>query len=197
MWTDLPAAFFPAAGYLVWLGAQLTAAGSLCIWLTRRDLILGPPPAPQAVTAPTALTIPSPSPPANYRRADSDTGVIPSIPGATRGPVCPTCGGAWHGPVCPPPKERTEEAPEHLALHRFLDDVDDVTNVLRVIEHDEPVTAELLARVRDGLKADDECPLTTGEIEIPTLGETPVHAGIASREPTRDLGAAVEKVRQA
>jgi hypothetical protein len=125
------------------------------------------------------------------------------------------------------PKERTEDtvalssvatlAPQLANLARFLNAIDASTEELAVAAD---VTVELasdgnhtaaaevdeaiLRRVVDGLREPDpvpevadDCPLTTQEIEIPTVGEAPVHAGIADREPTRDLSAAMEKVRQA
>jgi hypothetical protein len=70
--------------------------------------------------------------PAHSHAAREDAEVIPSIPGATR------------------------------ELTDFLADVEDVTAALRVIEHEEEaVTAELIQRVRDGLKG-PVCPTCGG-----------------------------------
>lgn len=190
MWTDLLATlYYPGARYLLWLGAQLIAGGITAIWLTRKELILGPDP---QIPSPPVFVPTKP----HYRVEE----VFPRIPGATpeAGPRCPICGGPFH-PVCPSaPKERTEEtvvlpivapvvdlAPQFAALGRFFEAVDEAR----------ADTDEAMRRIAATVRPD--CPLTTHEIEIPTVGEAPVHAGIASREPTRDLSAALEKVKQA
>lgn len=142
---------------------------------------------------------------ANYRRPDSDTGVVPRIPGATpeAGPVCPFCGGPWHA-LCPSaPKERSDEtveipfatepvpspvkplAPEFVALSRFFSAVDEAR----------ADTDQAMRRLAANARPD--CPLTTHELVIPTVGETPVHRAIADREPTQELSKTVAKILEA
>jgi hypothetical protein len=176
-------------------GACFALAGMLAIFIwRRRDVVMGEPDVPTYVPpTPTRILLPP-----RHRREDADTRAIPYIPGATR------------------------------VLAEFLDDVEDVTTALRVIEHDEPVTAELLQRVRDGLTGpacptcpfgnctcygqknsdmgfdyppSDECPLTTGEIEIPTEGESPLFRQTFVRYPhaeltTQNLTAALERAKE-
>lgn len=178
MWTDFLAYIWPALPMFFFAGCCFVIAG--VIWLVairRHEVTMGPP--PRKLTDPPTVVLP---------RADSVTEVIPRIPGAT---------------------------PDQLvAVARMLDAVDraaDETAALTPIVglREERIDLGPVCPICGGpfhpvcpsapgvFPPFDECPLTTGEIEIPTLGETPVHAGIASREPTRDLGAVMEKVRQA
>jgi hypothetical protein len=208
-----------AAGLIGWplflLGLALIAGGVFGLaWIFRDQLGYDEPEIPPVVepdpdrTVILSAVMPAP----NYHRDDDDTQVIrPHIPGAT-------------------PEERTEVEPAELAP--FLEAVDEMTVVLadatgvprellarpgvsawetfeqipglRVIEHgEEPVTDELLTRVRDGLRGPvcptcggpfgncscygqksapkesdatqvvDLCPLTTHEFEVPVATGEP------------------------
>lgn len=208
MWTDLAARIWPALPYLFAAGVCFACAGAAGIVVFRsREVTLGP--VPRKLTDPPTVILP---------RVDSDTGVIPSIPGAT--PVCPICGAPFHA-VCPSaPKERTEDtvalpsveelAPQIAALGRFFEVVDEATEELAVTavlvrDGNHTAAAEvdeaILRRVADGLRepADvvDDCPLTTQE--IPPLLGAPLYAEASARlGDTRELSAALlEKVRQA
>jgi hypothetical protein len=138
MLTDLAAAWinthYLSLLLLMLAGACFVLAGMLCIFVVRhRDVVLGDDEVPTYVP-PATVPIPLRS---RHRREDADTHVIPSIPGAA-------------------PPEVTK------VLAEFLDDVEEATTVLRVIEHEEEaVTAELLQRVRDGLKG-PVCPTCGG-----------------------------------
>jgi hypothetical protein len=147
---------------LIWIGLLLIGGGLLALaWMFRGPLGYYEPEIPAVIQPPTEATLihPTQQVAPNYRRPDSDTGVVAYIPGATRpavqeqqqaGPACPICGGPWHA-LCPSaPKERTEEtvalpavaelAPQLAALARFLNAIDASTEELAVTAD---VSAEL------------------------------------------------------
>lgn len=128
----------------------------------------------------------------HWRREDSDTQVIPSIPGATLYATEPT-----PSPVRPSaPEERAEEAqpvepaleelaPQFAALARFLDAVD----------AEAEVTDEALVRIVDNLAGRD-CPLTTQEIRVPDDAGEPFYDA-AVRGDTVELSGKVKKILEA
>jgi hypothetical protein len=177
-------------GMLSVASLALACMCAIFIW-RRRDLVLGVEDVPTYVPPPpTRILLPAHSHAAREdadtrpllwgRTRDGPTLVIPSIPGATR------------------------------ELSEFVDAVEDVTAVLRVIEHDEPVTDALLERVRNGLKDGsdkgsdatqviDLCPLTTLEFEI--VESAPLFRETFTRYPhteltTQNLTAALERAKE-
>lgn len=162
------------------------------IVLRRRDLTLGPPP----VDIPTVIApapFPGPTRPPTVRE-DADTGVIPRIPGAT--------------------------AADHAARERYLAAVDEAIEQAQVVcdeialvpidglreeridEVPDEVPVEVIERVAAGLgftySPPDECPLTTGEIEIPVEGDGPIASEVAAfrnrRQETQDLTANLNQI---
>ena len=140
---------------------------------------------------------------ANYHRSDADTHVIPRIPGAT-----PEAGltvveerteemdfagmiaaaeaqvrAAYSVVPVPPPAAGL--APQFAALSRFFTAVDEAR------ADTDAAMRRLAANARP------DCPLTTHELVIPTVGETPVHRAIADREPTQELSKTMAKIMEA
>lgn len=182
----------------------ILGGGGALAWMFRDALGYYEPEIPPVIQPALEQTYIHPVQPvaANYRRPDSDTGVVPRIPGATpeAGPVCPFCGGPWHA-LCPSaPKERSDEtveiptatepqpsplAPQFAALSRFFTAVDEAR------ADTDTAMRRLAANARP------DCPLTTHELVIPTVGETPVHRAIADREPTQELSKTMAKIMEA
>lgn len=207
---------------LIMIGLALILGGcSALVWMYRDALGYREPEPeiPPVVQPPVeqAYIHPQQAVAANYRRPDSDTGVVPRIPGATpqvgstgvetdqvkraAGPVCPACGGPFGNCECYSQKSSTEEtvvlpvilpvadlAPQYAALGRFF----------KAVGETRANTNEAMTRIVDDLagRADD-CPLTTQEIAIPAATETPVHRAIADREPTQELSKTVAKILEA
>lgn len=190
---------------LVLAGIVLILGGcSALLWMYRDALGYREPEPeiPPVVLPPVEQTYIHPLQPvaANYRRPDSDTGVVARIPGATpqAGPVCPVCGGPFGNCECYSQKSSTEEtvalpvvppvadlAPQWAVLSRFFGAVDEAR----------ADTDQAMRRLAANARPD--CPLTTHELVIPTVGETPVHRAIADREPTQELSKTVAKIMEA
>lgn len=155
-----------AAGICFLVGG---AVGLVYILFTWGGVAMGPDPViPPAVDPePTRPTLP----PKTHLRVDSDTGVIPRIPGAAppeaahephTAPKCPICGGPWHT-VCP---SKVVQPP-----------------VLVPLDRNEP---------KKRRKALD--PLTSQEIRVAAEAETPFHDAIVRNTSTRDLSGDVARI---
>lgn len=199
-WLDLAGWGLVAFGVAEVIGGLIAIVYLIVTW---GGVTLGPDPEIPPVDPPAAPVIRSPSPPANYRRPDSDTGVVPRIPGATpeAGPVCPFCGGPWHA-LCPSaPKERSDEtvemwmatepepspvkpalAPQYAALSRFFGAVDEAR----------ADTEQAMRRLAANARPD--CPLTTAEIQIEPADPPEYRAASERLGDTRELSAVMKKV---
>ena len=189
---------------LIWIGLLLIGGGSLALaWMFREPLGYYEPEIPAVIQPAVEDTLIHPAQPIapnyyrsgeypqvppqaqhirqHWRREDSDTQVIPSIPGATR------------------PKERTEEemratepelspvkpadlAPQFAALGRFFAAVDEAR----------ADTNEAMDRIAADVRPD--CPLSTQE--IPPLLDAPLYDTTVRRADTQELSAVMEKVKQ-
>jgi hypothetical protein len=210
MWTDLrDFLLLTDAGW--WVGTGLIIAGILALavyaWRNLGDVQGGPLPRKLASppAAPNWHRSSEPHIRQHWRREDSDTQVIPSIPGATpqaagmgtgifdggsatAGPVCPTCGGPFGNCQCYSQKGSTEAAalaPPYAALSRFFAAVDEAHQETDAAMHG--IVEDLAGR---------DCPLTTQELP-PLDAALPMHDATVRASDTRDLTVDIAKILEA
>lgn len=173
-WLDLAGWFLFLYGIALVIGGIVAIVVIIVQW---GGVTLGPDPVIPTAPQPQPVTIASPPAAPNYRRPDSDTGVVARIPGATpeAGPVCPT--------------DETEVtvglAPQYAALDRFFNAVDEATR------ETDAAMLQLVDKLADRLP-DDDCPLTTQE--IPPLLDAPLYDAAIRNTDTRELSEVMKKV---
>ena len=194
MWTDLALTVYEYRWFIGGVGFIMAVTGLAGIAMQRYGT-LGPDP-----VLPPVVHVEHPLAHEDValitRRPDSDTGVVPRIPGGTPDESALT--------VRIPPYAPTWNAAREWP--RFTDAPTETMPVLRVLDGPPPaVTAALAGPVCPTCggpfgncscygKPGDDCPLTTDTIRIPTTGDTPDYDA-QRRGDTCDLGAKTQKIR--